>query len=108
MGWKHGQGVGPYLTNKQRQNAKNELENVGFNTKNMTVNDDEEDEFLNNIKFSPYEYESVAVSPKVDIFGLGYKSLNSTNVAKQFNNKYSKLTYEGKSIHGQVIIFFKS
>lgn len=108
MGWKHGQGVGPYLTNKQRLNARNELENVGFNTKNISFDDDEENELLNNIKFSPYEYESIAVLPKVDIFGLGYQSLTTSNVPNKFNNKYSKLTFEGKSIHGQVIIIFIS
>jgi len=108
MGWKPGQGVGPQLTQREKLRAKKELENVGMkfsiNTKYDDDDDDEVNELLENIKVSPYEYESVAIKPKFDTFGLGYEGLKTTNVSVKSENKYSKLTVGGKSIHGQVII----
>ncbi|CAI6355301.1 unnamed protein product [Macrosiphum euphorbiae] len=105
MGWKPGQGVGPQLTQREKLRAKKELENVGMkfsiNTKYDDDDDDEVNELLENIKVSPYEYESVAIKPKFDTFGLGYEGLKTTNVSVKSENKYSKLTVGGKSIHGQ-------
>lgn len=109
MGWKPGQGVGPQITQREKIRVKKELENVGmkFSIDNKYNDDDDEDEvneFLENIKVSPYEYESVAIKPKVDTFGLGYEGLKPNNSSVKSNDKYSKLTVGGKSIHGQVII----
>jgi len=106
MGWKPGQGVGPQLTQREKLRAKKELENVGMKFSIDTKygdDDDEVNELLENIKVSPYEYESVAIKPKFDTFGLGYVGLKTTNVTVKSENKYSKLTVGGKSIHGQVI-----
>jgi hypothetical protein len=108
MGWRPGQGVGPQLTQQEKLRVKKELENVGmrFNTKTKYDDDDDEvNELLGNIKVSPYEYESVAIKPKVDTFGLGYEGLKTTNTSGKSTDKYSKLTVGGKSIHGQVILF---
>jgi len=107
MGWKPGQGVGPQLTQREKLRAKKELENVGMKFSIDTKygdDDDEVNELLENIKVSPYEYESVAIKPKFDTFGLGYEGLKTSNVSVKSENKYSKLTVGGKSIHGQVII----
>ncbi|XP_026817335.1 G patch domain-containing protein 1 [Rhopalosiphum maidis] len=105
MGWKPGQGVGPQLTQQEKLRAKKELKNVGMkfsiDTKYGDDDDDEVNELLNNIKVSPFEYESVAIKPKFDTFGLGYEGLKTTNVSVKSENKYSKLTVGGKSIHGQ-------
>lgn len=105
MGWKPGQGVGPQLTQREKIRSKYELENIGMK---FDTNDDidEEIELLKNIKVSPYEYESKAIKPKTDTFGLGYKGLNITNVIGKPTNTYSKLTVGKKSIHGQVIIIY--
>lgn len=104
MGWKPGQGVGPQLTQREKLRSKKELENVGMkfsiDSKYGDDDDDEVNELLENIKVSPFEYESVAIKPKFDTFGLGYEGLKTTNVVKS-ENKYSKLTVGGKSIHGQ-------
>lgn len=109
MGWKPGQGVGPQLTQREKLRAKKELKNVGmkFSVDTKYGDDDDDDEvneLLNNIKVSPFEYESVPIKPKFDTFGLGYEGLKTTNVSVKSENKYSKLTVGGKSIHGQVII----
>lgn len=108
MGWKPGQGVGPQLTHREKLRAKIELENVGMkfntNTKYDDDDDDEVNELLGNIKVSPYEYESVAIKPKIDTFGLGYEGLGTKNDSVKSTDKYSKLTIGGKSIHGQVSI----
>lgn len=105
MGWKPGQGVGPQLTQREKLRAKKELKNVGMkfsvDTKYGDDDDDEVNELLNNIKVSPFEYESVPIKPKFDTFGLGYEGLKTTNVSVKSENKYSKLTVGGKSIHGQ-------
>lgn len=112
MGWKPGQGVGPQLTQREKFQAKKEFINVGMklNTYTKHYDDDEDDDGINdlfgNIKVSPFEYESVAVKPKIDTFGLGYEGLKTTNVTEKSTNKYTKLIVEGKSIHGQVIIIF--
>lgn len=108
MGWKPGQGVGPQLTQREKLRSKYELENIGMKFYTNTIHDDidEEMELLKNIKVSPYEYESVAIKPKVDTFGLGYKGLNTTNGIGKPTNTYSKLTVGKKSIHGQVIIIY--
>lgn len=109
MGWKPGQGVGPQVTQREKLRTKRELENVGMKFCTNTLDDDEDDEvneLLENIKVSPYEYESVAIKPKLDNFGLGYEGLKTTNISSKSSNKYSKLTVGGKSIHGQVIIIF--
>lgn len=108
MGWKPGQGVGPQLTQRDKLRVKKELENVGmkFCTNTHSDDDDEVNELLENIKVSPYEYESKAIKPKLDIFGLGYEGLKTTNVSLKSNNNYSKLTVGGKSIHGQVILIY--
>lgn len=111
MGWKPGQGVGPQLTQREKLRAKKELENVGmkFNVdKKFGDEDDEVNELLENFKVSPYEYESVAIKPKVDTFGLGYEGLKTNNVSVKSNDKYSKLTVGGKSIHGQVNIILQN
>jgi len=108
MGWKPGQGVGPQLTQKEKMKTKKELENVGMKFKTNTRYDDDDfeiNELLENFKVSPYEYESIAIKPKVDTFGLGYEGLKKTNVPVKSTDRYSKLTIGGKSIHGQVIIF---
>lgn len=109
MGWKPGQGVGPQLTQREKLRTKMELENVGMKFKTNTKYDDDDfeiNELLDNFKVSPYEYESVAFKPKTDTFGLGYKCLKTSNVSSKCTEKsYSKLTIEGKSIHGQVYFF---
>lgn len=109
MGWRPGQGVGPQLTQQEKLRVKKELENVGMKFSTKTKYDDDDDdevnELLGNIKVSPYEYESVAIKPKVDTFGLGYEGLKITNATAKSTDKYSKLTIGGKSIHGQVIFF---
>lgn len=113
MGWKPGQGVGPRLTQREKFQAKKELINVGMRLNTYTrhcEDDDDDDDVMNdlfgNINVSPFEYESVAIKPKVDTFGLGYEGLKTTNVTEKSTNKYTKLTVGGKSIHGQVIIIF--
>lgn len=110
MGWKPGQGVGPQVTQREKLRAKKELENVGMKFCTNTAYDDDDDEvneLLGNIKASPFEYESISIKPKVDTFGLGYEGLKQAKVSSKstVNNKYSKLTVGGKSIHGQVITF---
>lgn len=107
MGWKPGQGVGPQLTQREKIRSKYELENIGMKLHTNTIHDDidEEMELLKNIKVSPYEYESKVIKPKVDTFGLGYKSLNITTISGKSTNTYSKLTVGKKSIHGQVIFY---
>lgn len=110
MGWRPGQGIGPHLTQREKLRTKKELENVGMKFKTNTKyedNDFEINELLNNFKVSPYEYESIAIKPKTDIFGLGYESIKSSNVPIKSTEKvYSKLTVGGKSIHGQVYIIY--
>lgn len=86
--------------------SKNALENVGFNTNNIKNNDYEVNELLENIKFSPFEYKSIVILPKFDIFGLGYQRLKTFDDSVKPSKKYSKLTFEGKSIHGQVMIIY--
>lgn len=108
MGWKPGQGIGPQITQREKLRTKKELENVGMKSKTNTKYDDDDfeiNELLDNFKVSPYEYESVAIKPKTDTFGLGYKCLQTSNVSLKFTDKpYSKLTVDGKSIHGQVYL----
>ncbi|XP_050528379.1 uncharacterized protein LOC126898425 [Daktulosphaira vitifoliae] len=106
MGWKPGQGVGPQVTQKEKLRTKKELETVGMKFKTNTAYDNDEDEInelLGNIKVSPFEYESISIKPKTDTFGLGYEGLKQANVSSRLTtqNKYSKLTIGGKSIHGQ-------
>lgn len=107
MGWKPGQGVGPQLTQREKIRTKKELENVGMKfsvDKRFGDEEDEVNELLENFKVSPFEYESVAIKPKVDTFGLGYEGLKTNAASVKSNDKYSKLTVGGKSIHGQVNI----
>lgn len=101
MGWRPGQGVGPRLTQREKLQSQKELANVGMKFNNYETPDDI-NELLENIKVSPYEYETKVIKPKVDTFGLGYEGLKSSNKSKK-SNSYSKLTIGGKSIHGQVI-----
>lgn len=101
MGWKPGQGVGPRLTQREKLQSQKELATVGMKFNDFD-NQEDINELLDNIKVSPYEYETRVIKPKVDTFGLGYEGLKTNNKSIKTNN-YSKLTIEGKSIHGQVI-----
>lgn len=112
MGWKPGQGVGRRLTRREKLQTEKELYNVGMllhtNKTCIDYDDDDDDEIVNSlykdIKFSPYEYESVVIKPKFDTFGLGYESLQKPCISVKSTNLYSKLTIDGKSIRGQVTI----
>jgi len=114
MGWRPGQGVGPQVTQREKRQTEKELLNFGMKYYTNVIyndNDDNDDDdknitnlLYNNIKVSPYEYESVVLKPKFDTFGLGYESLQKPITSLKSIDTYSKLTIDGKSIHGQVII----
>lgn len=91
MGWKHGQGVGPRQTRKEKRQAtarnKREqylLEHYGAeglpkasanenDTDDSHNEDDDEDE---DITFAPDDYEPIFYTPKENRFGMSYSGLS--------------------------------
>lgn len=93
MGWKHGQGVGPRQTRKEKRQAtarnKRELyllEHYGAeglpsasgnqNENDDSDNQDDDEEDDEDITFAPDDYEPVFYTPKENRFGMSYSGLS--------------------------------
>lgn len=107
LGWRPGQGIGPRLS-KQDKRKFRRLKNVNFSTENqnLTDSDDSDTEGFSSLDFAPDDVEdSLRVNVKADLFGLGYKPLERSNVLG-FNPEPSssfRMTEKNKklSIRGQ-------
>lgn len=117
MGWKPGQGVGPRLTRKEKLTNKKVYGCAIMNEKVPTNRSDDEDgdddeegfsadySYLVDVTFAPDEYSVSIPKPKDNTFGLGYVGISREPVLSSIKQKYSRLTLDGKSIHGQVCLY---
>ncbi|XP_059388231.1 G patch domain-containing protein 1 [Carassius carassius] len=79
MGWKDGQGVGPRLKRKHRQQNTDAVKVYGcvLPPNGSEESEEEDDEFApENVTFAPKDVVPVDFTPKVDSHGLGYRGLN--------------------------------
>lgn len=112
MGWKPGQGVGPRLTAKEKKHIRKQetvpkIYGCNLPQKAPESNEEESSESdldinLNEITFAPDDYKPYVVQPKQNSFGLGYKGMDRKPVLSSDKQTSSKLTVNGKTIHGHV------
>ncbi|XP_038067893.1 G patch domain-containing protein 1-like [Patiria miniata] len=71
MGWRQGQGVGPKVRRRKKKSAPSDLD-----VKASDNDDGEDDDPFKDFLFAPTDVEEIALHPKDDYHGIGYRGLD--------------------------------
>ena len=91
MGWKPGQGVGPKLTKKSKKTKSKSTKNLFgpmMRSRHEESSDEEINEQYKDFLFAPDDIPNFVAKPKSNLFGIGYKGLERTDV---FGNEHINL-----------------
>ncbi|GAB0087800.1 G patch domain-containing protein 1 homolog [Sergentomyia squamirostris] len=110
MGWREGQGVGSRLTRRkkkeaQRQHRKEEKAARSYGCAlgpiDVEKSQDEASDSSDSdseVTFAPDDYDSFTITPKVNLFGLGYVGLERNPVLSQTRDTFAIMGKNNKKL----------